>query len=315
MTPPLPGEAFALLAAFTWACAMVLFKYSGERVPPLTLNLFKNAVAIPLLLLTILAAPATGPLLADETLANVLARPGRDIWILIASGVIGIAVADTLFFHGLNMVGVGITAIVDCLYTPAVFFFSWLLLHEPLTAEHFLGAALILSGVVLCSGAPPPPKTTRAQIVAGVLLLTLAMTAMAFGIVIAKPALEGFPLVWAATIRLAGGSVALAGVSFALPTRRAIWSVFRPSAAWRSSVPGAVLGTYLAYVFWVAGFKYADASRNAILNQTSIIFAMVLATLVVRERLGGRKLLAVILALAGVLVVLHRHVAAVLSIG
>jgi len=309
MNPQLPGEVFALLAACTWACAMVLFKYSGERVPPLALNLFKSVVAIPLLALTLLAAPWAGPLLEDESFARVLALPPRHVWILIASGVIGIALADTLFFYGLNLVGVGITSIVDCLYTPAVFFFSWLLLREQLTPTHFIGAGLILSAVIVASGGAPPPNTTRGQLITGIVLGALAMASMAFGIVIAKRVLEEFPLIWAATIRIAGGTVALAAVALLLPTRAAVWSVFRPSAAWKSSVPGALLGTYLAYVFWIAGFKYADASRNAILNQTTVVFAIILATVTVRERLTRRKLLAVVLALTGVLVVLHEHVA------
>ena len=70
-----------------------------------------------------------------------------------------------------------------------------------------------------------------------------------------------------------------------------------------------MLGTYLAYVFWVGGFKYADASIAAILNQTTVVFAIILATVIVKERLTRRKALAVLLAVVGVLTVVHEHVA------
>ncbi|MBU0617279.1 MAG: DMT family transporter, partial [Planctomycetes bacterium] len=106
MSTDLPGELFALLAALTWAFAMVLFKYSGERVTPLALNLFKNVVGVILLALTLLAAPLLPSLLGGESLQQVLALPARQIWIMVLSGVIGIALGDTLFFYGLNMVGV-----------------------------------------------------------------------------------------------------------------------------------------------------------------------------------------------------------------
>jgi drug/metabolite transporter (DMT)-like permease len=308
------GEIYALLAAFTWACAMVLFKYSGERVPPLALNLFKNVVAIVLLAVTLLAAPWLQTFLAEETLERVLALPTRHIWILVASGVIGIALADTLFFYSLNIVGVGIVSVVDCLYTPFVIVFSWLMLSEQLTAAHFAGAALILSGVVISSGHAPPPNTTRGQLLAGVLFGALAMGSMAFGIVLAKPVLEEFPLIWAALIRLLAGTLPLVIVALGLSTRKALWSVFRPSAAWKTSIPGACLGTYLAYVFWVAGYKHADASINAVLNQTTVIFAMILATVVVKEPMTRRKGLAVVLALGGaVITVLHRQVQVLLD--
>jgi drug/metabolite transporter (DMT)-like permease len=312
MTHDLPGEAFALLAALTWACAMVLFRYSGQRVAPLALNLFKNVVAIILLAVTLLAAPLFGVLVGDQGLDRVLALPPKGFWILAASGIIGIALADTLFFYSLNIVGVGIVSIVDCLYAPFVLLFSWVLLREQLTAIHFLGAALILGAILVASGHRLPPNTTRGQLVIGIFLGALAMAAMAFGIVIAKPVLEGFPLIWAATIRLVAGTVALTAMAFLVPSRKTLWSVFRPAVAWRTAVPGALLGTYLAYVFWIGGYKYAGASVNAILNQTTIIFAIVLATLILKEPMTRRKALGVGLALVGVLVVLYEHVANIL---
>ncbi len=306
LTDP-PGELFALLAALTWAVAMILFKYSGERVTPLALNLFKNAVGVVLLGATLLAAPLLPSLLGSESLQQVLALPPRSIWIMVLSGVVGIALGDTLFFYGLNMVGVGIISIVDCLYTPFVFLFSYLLLSEQLTAVHVVGAALILSGVLVSAGHTPPPGATRRQLVVGVLIGSLAMASMAYGIVIAKPVLEGFPLVWAALIRLLAGTAALAGVALLSPTRRKLWSVFRPSTVWKTALPGALVGTYLAYMFWLGGFKYADASINAILNQTTVIFASILATVIVKERMTRRKAIAIGLAVLGVSVVLHEH--------
>jgi drug/metabolite transporter (DMT)-like permease len=310
------GELLALLAALTWAGALVLFKYSGERVTPLALNLFKGVVGVAMLAVTLLLAPYLQPFLGDESLQRVLSLPPRHIWIMIASGVIGIALADTLFFYGLNMVGVGIISIVDCLYTPFVFLFACLLLREQLTAAHLIGAALILSAVLISSGHRPPPSATRRRLVTGILLGALAMAAMAFGVVIAKPVLDDFPLVWALMVRLAAGVAALAAISPLLPRRggRTMWSVFRPSAAWKTAIPGAVLGTYLAYMFWLAGYKYADASINAILNQTTVIFAIILATVIVKERMTRRKALAVALAVLGIGVVVHEHIAKLLQV-
>ncbi|RKZ05653.1 EamA family transporter, partial [bacterium] len=40
------GKLFALLSALTWAVAVILFKKSGERVPPFALNLFKAGVSV-----------------------------------------------------------------------------------------------------------------------------------------------------------------------------------------------------------------------------------------------------------------------------
>ena len=311
----IPGEIYALLAAMTWAMALVLFKYSGERVSPLALNLFKCVVGTLMLIVTLVGARFIEPVVGDQSIAVLLARPQRDVWILVASGVIGIAMADTLFFYALNRIGVGILAIVDCLYSPFVILFAFVWLHEDLVAAHLKGLGLILAGVLLSSRHDPPANRTRRDLVIGVIVGGFAVSSMAFGIVIAKNTLEGFPLIWAAAIRLAAGTVALALVSPFLPECKGMWAVFKPSAAWKTAIPGALLGTYLAYVFWVAGFKLADASINAILNQTTVIFSIILATVIVREPLTKRKMVSVGLAVLGVAVVLFDKIGDLLGWG
>jgi len=307
----LPGEVHALLAALTWAVALVLFKYSGERVAPLSLNLFKGAISTAMLLITIAIAACLLPNLDDASWRQLTAQPARNIWLMILSGVIGIALADTLFFYSLNIVGVGVISIIDCLYTPFVFLFAMLLLQENVTVVHWVGAALILTGVLIASRHKPPANLSRWRLVGGMATGAAAMCAMAFGIVIIKPALAGFPLLWAAAIRLAAAVLVMCAIAPFLSRNGGVspWNVFRPSRVWRTAVPGAVMGTYLAYLFWISGFKYADASIVAILNQTTIIFAVILATVIVKEPLTRRKTLAVALAIAGAcLTVMHKWI-------
>jgi drug/metabolite transporter (DMT)-like permease len=289
------GMTCALLAALAWAFALVLFKRSGEQIVPLALNLFKNVVGTILLAATLV--------ILRQGLAALHGQPAEDIAILAFSGIIGIALADTLFFYGLNRVGVGLVSIADCTYSPFIILFSFLLLGEQLLLSHYVGAGLILFGVATASGHKPPPGRTRGQIAVGMLLAAAGMGSMAFGIVIAKPALERTPLIWATLIRLLAGTAVLAIVTAVSRDRKALWSVFRPSAAWKYSLPAAVLGMYLALLLWIAGFKYTWASMAGILNQTSVIFAIILASLILKEGFTRRKLIAVVAALAGVLLV------------
>jgi drug/metabolite transporter (DMT)-like permease len=301
------GQLASLLAALAWAGALVLFKRSGERVPPIPLNLFKNAVGITLLALTLLVTSGLDywcGLFGGACDAALFLRLSLyDYLILVASGIIGIAVADTFFFHALNLIGVGLVSIVDCCYSPSVLLFAWLLLGEDLSPYHYLGGGLILLGVLIASGHAPPPGHTRAQILLGICLGMLAISSMAFGIVIATPVLKHVPLVWATTVRLIGGSVALLAVTPLLPGAATHWAIFKPARVWYQAIPAAFLGTYLSLLAWIAGFKYTYASVAAVLNQTSIIFALILASIFLRERFGTRKLLAVELALGGVLII------------
>jgi len=129
------------------------------------------------------------------------------------------------------------------------------------------------------------------------------MALMAIGIVIAKPVLGDFPLVWATMLRLFAGTLFLALVIVAAGKHRELWSVLKPSRVWKFSIPASVLGAYLSMILWIGGFKWTYASVAAILNQTTIIFAIILAALYLKESFTRRKAVAVTLALAGVILV------------
>jgi len=290
------GAAFALLSALSWAFAMILFKVGGDGVPPLVLNLFKGIVALVLLFPTLWVLE--GGIRAFE------AYSAGDVAILVLSGFLGITVADTLFFYSLKLVGVGIIAIVDCLYLPFIFFFSWLLLAERLTAVQYAGAGMVLLAVYVTSGHKPPPNRTAGQLILGVTLGTLSMATMTLGIVMAKPAIERTPLIASTILRVAAGAVFLLPVILASPRRRALLGALRPSRAWKFTVPGSALGAYLSLIFWMGGFKHTYASVAGTLNQTSSIFALVLAAWILKEAFTGRKLAAVTLAAAGIVLVM-----------
>jgi drug/metabolite transporter (DMT)-like permease len=298
MSDHLIGQSCALLTALTWAYALVLFKIGGERVPPVSLNLYKNAVGLLLLILTL-----AGMLLVKPATRGVFETPLGDFCLLLLSGVIGIALADTIFFHALNLIGVGLIAVVDCAYSPLAILFAWTLLGEQLEAWHYVGASLIVVGVFTASRHKVPVNRTRGQIVGGMLLAMLAVGMMAFGIVMAKPVLETSNLIWATSVRMLAGATFLALFALLGANWRAHWAVFRPSRSWKVILPASVLGTYICMILWVAGFKYTYASVAAVLNQTSVIFASIFAALILREHFGGRKITALALSVTGVSIV------------
>jgi len=126
---------------------------------------------------------------------------------------------------------------------------------------------------------------------------------MAFGIVIAKPVLNNSSLIWATTIRLLAANVTLAGIILISSHRRTLVKMFIPSKDWKLTLPGSILGAYLAMMLWIAGYKYTQASIASILGQTVTIFAIILAAIFLKEEFTPRKLLATILAMTGILMV------------
>jgi drug/metabolite transporter (DMT)-like permease len=287
------GEFYALLTALMWASAVIYLKWSGETIPPFALNVFRVALSTAALLLSIVA-------MKQEVLREA---PARDYLTLFASGVIAIAISDTLFLMALNRVGAGIMAIIDCLYAPFVVLFAFLFLGEELGPWQSAGMVLVIAGALIAARHEPPAGMTAKQILTGSLYGFLSMVTVALGIVIAKPVLNRSPVLWATTMRQIGALIVMIPVALVVPSRRQIFSLFRPARNWKYSVPGTFLGSYLALIFWVAGMKYTSAGPAAILNQTSSIYILILASIFLKEPFTVRKVIASVLAIAGIFMV------------
>jgi len=292
---PYLGELLSILAALFWAVGVVFFKLAGDRIPPLSLNFFKNMLAVALLLPTmvVMGEPFVPDLPAYQ-------------WLLMAgSGVVGIAVADTMFFYSLEKLGAGLTAVVDTSYTPMMLGLSFIYLGEDLAPKNIAGGALIMGALLVGSLTRPQEGRTRADVVKGTTIGLLGILLMTVGIMMIKPFLDEVPLMWSTTVRVAAGAIGLLPIVLLHPKRRAILSHLVPSASWRASVPAALFGTYLAMIAWIGGMKYIDAHRSALLNQLSTIFIFLLATVFLKEPITRRRLLAIGLAAAGAFLVAY----------
>lgn len=288
------GEACALGAALTWAASIILFKRS-EAISPHGLNMFKNTVALALL-------AATMPLLGETV---TLDRPPMEWATLAASGVLGIAVADTLFFMALRRLGPARAAVVDTTYTPFVVAISALWLREPLGLAFLAGTALVVGGVALATVEPkgftPISRRTWGE---GVGLGVTGILALAVGVTLSKPILAERPLLDVMVVRLVAGLLGqLVWISLTERPREA-FAAFRPSRLWARLLPAAFLSTYMAMLLWLGGFKWANASTAAVLNQSSTIWTLLLARVFLGEPMYPARAVGGLIAIGGVAVIL-----------
>jgi len=283
------GETLAASSALAWAVAVVLFRVSGRRIHPIALNLGKTVLALAAIVATLL-------ILGQPIFPAV---PASTTWLLLASGVLGIAVSDTLFFYALNRLGAGLTAIVDCFYSPFVIALSFALLGERLTFIQLAGAGLVISAVLTLAKEGKLEKIGRKDLAWGILYGILAMFFVAFGIVMVKPVLGSVSVFWSTFVRLAGGAAALAVLTPFLKNRRALLAPLLERRNLPVLIPAAFFGSYLSLILWMGGMTYVKASVAAVLNQLNTIFIVIIAAIFLKERLTGWKLLAVGLALIG----------------
>ena len=295
MSLDLLGKILALLCAFSWAVAVILFKLAGENVRPLALNLYKTALTVAILfpILLLLGIP-----LRPEAIAI------RDALALVASGILGIAVADTLFLACLNRLGAGTTAMVDALYVPFVMTASWLVLGEEPRPEQMGGAVLVVAAILVVAYRRNGDQRPTRRLMAGFIYGVMAMALMAVSIVLMRPILSKAHVLWVTELRMLSALLVLL-VIFAVQKERG--RMLAP--LWRKgsrgyAFSGALLGNLISMTLWIAAFKFTTVNSAAILNQTNIVLVVVLAAIFLKDRFDLRRLLATLLAVAGSMLIL-----------
>lgn len=287
------GELFSLSCALAWASAVILFKKSGEHLQPFALNLIKNAMVLPLFGVTVLVAEGTMP----------PAIPGRDLALIVVSGLLGIAAGDTLYFRALNSIGASRMAVAQALYSPSVILLSFVYLGERLGPWQFVGVGLVLGGIVLVTWSRDRSSVDHRMLRIGVAWAVFAVFLMAAGVVIAKPMLEQHSFLWVVTLRVVAGFLGMLAIATARRELGRLWRAYRGVRHWSTIAAGAVIGTYISMMLWLAGYKYTQASVAAVLNELAAVFILPLAYVFLREPVHGRQVIGVILALAGVVLV------------
>ena len=283
------GELFSILSALAWAIGIILYRQLGATLPPLQLNFLKNLLVL-------------GMLLPAVPLLHGLAPPqftGWQVAAAVGSGLIGIGIADTLYFRALNELGAGRMGVLGNFYSPFVIVLSVAFLGESLGPLQLAGFVLVSLGVWVAAwpraGAAPRP----AHAMRGFGYALLAIVLMAISVVMVKRTLEAQPLLWVTGLRMLG---ALAGMAAIAAWRGELALLAPPAIAmpWGRLVLAAFVGQFIAMVLWLAGYKFTSASVAAILNETASVFILLLAAAWLKEPLTRRAILGVMLTLGGV---------------
>lgn len=287
------GGTLALTSAVFWAIAVILFRISGKTVHPLGLNLFKSVFSALLLVLTFFALKE--PLL--------LKLPWTNYFLMGLSGLIGIALSDTLFFYALNLLGAELVAIVDCTYSPFIIGLSIIFIGERMKAIQVFGALLIVFAVLLISQKKTEEAVSRRDLLLGIALGVLAMFFTAVGIVMIKPLLNHSSLLWATFFRLIGAIISLGIFLIFHPGRQKILKPLFYSQNLKIIVPASFLSAYLALIAWMGGMKYTQVSIASALSQMNTIFIFILAAIFLKEKITSGKLMAILSAFIGAFLV------------
>ena len=288
------GEFFALSSALVWALAVILFRRSGETLPAFELNLFKNFLGLILLVPTILLVEGIG--LPDYT--------STELMLVLVSGLIGIAVADTWYLKALNMMGASRTGIVSSLFSPFVILLSAVFLGERLVPWQWLGFFFVMSGVLMVTWRSHRSAVDTADLKRGVMYGVGAVLMMAAGVVMVKDILETRSFLWTVELRVVGGLSGMLVYMLVSSQWQSVKRNFSRPQPWGTVIFASFLGAYFALILWLLGYKMIDASVASVLNETNVAFIVFLAWLMLGEKINRRKLAGLGLTLCGVIIMM-----------
>lgn len=284
------GIAAALASAACWALGSILFKKLGEQLSPVALTFAKGVVGTILLGLAV-------------AVSGFQAVSFPDLLMLALSGLLGIAVGDTLFFKALA--GLGAHAIVVLLTLGQVFtlLLAVVWLDERPGAIEWLGIAFVVAGVALVLWVRlSEDGSTR---IAGVMWGLAAVACMAVSTIIAKEALAATDSVQAAFLRMLAGTAGI--FLFAAPTRQ-IFGLVAPLKEPRFGgffVFSVGVVTFGGFWLSLVAIKNVDVTVANTLGSTEPLFVLPLAAWFLREKIKGAVVAGSILAVLGIVLLLR----------
>ena len=271
----------------------MLFKKLGERLDPIGMTTVKSLVAALLL----------SPLLF---LAGGATAGGRDLMLLAASGIIGIAIGDCFFFAALGQLSPLLLTIL-LLTCPNVFtgILGVLCLGEMPSATVWCGIALIMAATALLVF-PVDSTEGGKSTIKGVLLGVASFICSSVSTVIAKPVMTGEAGVspFAVTFyRMAAGGLVLA--AFALCTKRTgVWAKTFRDVRYSAGFIGVTgIVAFGGFGLSMAAFKYLDVVVAGALLSLEPLFVLPFMALFGHHKVKLREIAGMAMAVGGVLLI------------
>jgi drug/metabolite transporter (DMT)-like permease len=291
------GELAALANAIIWATTGVVTKGVGPNVRPT--HIVSAQVWIGLLFLL-----TVGLIVGEiDALIHLNVRSAA----FLAGGALVNTAGSLVFWLALSRGTVSrVYPTTQSVFIMTSVFAGWLFLGDDLELEVLGGAAFIIIGVVLLNWKPSNPDSASQSTGRGSSDLTaigLGVTTSLLwtgGFLSTVIGLEDTPPVAAATIRNLVPATLFVLVAFFFPSQR-VTRVFKDNGM--RLFASAILFAVSALTF-VLALDQAPPSVVVVLINTSPMWAVVLATVLLRERLSKYALAGAALSVAGIFVTL-----------
>ncbi|GIE90094.1 EamA family transporter [Actinoplanes regularis] len=291
----LTPQSAGLVAAVTSAAS---FSTSGAFVKPLLEAGWSPAAAVTA------RAFSAGLLLLPVVLLSLRGRwhaVWRGRWRLLAMGLLAVAITQLAYFAAIRRVPVATALLIEFLAPLLLVLWVWVTSRRLPRPAVLLGSVLAIGGLILVIG----PGALQAVDPVGLALAFVAAIGCAVYFAVAGRPTDGLPPVALAGIGLLIGGVVLGltGVTGLVPMKAVLGDVtlFGSSVPWWVPLTVvSVFGTAIAYATGIFGSNRLGSRLGSFVGLLEVVFASILAWLVVGEQLTPLQMLGGVLILAGI---------------
>lgn len=212
----------------------------------------------------------------------------KDLFLLAACGVFGVAVNQLFFFHGLNLSSSINSGIIMTVNPILVVILSFFVLHEKITWTKSIGIALGAAGAILLT---LKAGTGKGDSMLGDFFLFINAASYAIYLVIAKPLMKKYSPLTVITYVFTFGLIFVMIYPPTLTEFSTVNFSQIPFSAWMKIIYVIVGVTFLTYLLTMYGLKYLSASVSSVYIYFQpvlvVFFAFALSWLGIAEDYSG----------------------------
>lgn len=195
------GILFALISTMTWSYSTILYKRISCKVSLINIVIINSLIGF--LLMFLLSVIFRKNLMVEHTALYKMA----------ISGIIGIAVADTLFYKSLKFLSAVALQIVFLVIPLFYGFLGYVYLNETPSLYNILGFFIIIIGIILNTCHADKNKLNIKLKFHGLILAILSFICMSYSMVITKPLFSDWSVMVVTAYRSFFGGLALLIIS------------------------------------------------------------------------------------------------------
>ncbi|MEM3017640.1 MAG: DMT family transporter [Candidatus Bathyarchaeia archaeon] len=278
------GELFSIMAAFLWAGSTIVAAKTLRKVSPLTANAVRTLSASISMFLGSLVMGAFTDLFSLDLYGSLM---------VIGAALIGFGLGDTCLYWSINLVGVSRSYTIGYSYPFFVMALATLLLGESLLLQHLVGSALVFAGIAIVF-AERDVKMEQVNRRKGLMIAFAAAVLWSIGTTLVAAGLRTVSIIQANTVRFPLLSLVLITASRLQSKnsnldRRALILL----------ILSGILGMTLAGIVFLFSIQLIGASRAAPLSSSSPVWAAVMSSIFLKEKISPRVITSTLIVVAG----------------